>query len=121
MNKVTFFVKQFAAFVTGDDTTARALKEFRKAESGLKTQIAILEGETIAKEEAVQAAEDAIAFSRVNGGNNITSPTSYVQNLLDAKNNLTSAQEKLKTHQAKLDFLKGELETLKTEVEETVK
>lgn len=117
MNTITFFAKQFAAFVTGDDVQVRALKQFRKAESALKTQIAVNEGETIAKEEAVQQAGDALASALVNGGNDITDASSYVRNLLDAQNSVTSAGEAIAKHQAKLDFLKSSLAKLQETVE----
>lgn len=115
--KVPFFVKQFRAFVTGDDAKVRELKQFRKAQNSLKTQISVLEGESIAKEDALEEAEEGVAAARANNGNDITDGVIYVENLLSAKNKVTAAKEALKKHNEKLAFLKGELSTLEEEVE----
>jgi hypothetical protein len=117
MNKVNSFVKSFVAIVTGDDSTARAEKAKRQADSALKTHISILKGDLVNKEDAVSAAAEAEQNAVVNGGNPITNRDSYVQELFSAKNRLTLAEQDLKKHQEKIAFLEGKLAGLDTEVE----
>lgn len=117
MNKVKSFVKQFVATVKGDDAEAQAQKALRQADSALKSQIASLNGDTITFEDAVTTAKEKEELATVNNGNLITSRESYVQNLLNAKNNVTLAEEALKAHKAKIDFLEGKLKQLSTEVD----
>ena len=64
MNTVKSFVRQFVAAVQGDDSTAKAEKAFRQADSALKTQIAALKGDVISKEDAVTDALEAQASAR---------------------------------------------------------
>ena len=118
MNTVKSFVRQFVAAVVGDTDTVLAEKNFRLADSALQTQIAILTGGTIKKEDAVTSAQEQLDSSRINGAKTITDPDQYVENLLRAKNNLTNAEQDLKKHKEKLDFLKGELAALSAEVEQ---
>lgn len=117
MNKVKSFVKQFVAAVKGDTAEAQAQKVLRQADSALQTQIASLNGDTIVLEDAVTAAKERQANARINNGNNIGDRSSYVRNLLDAKNAVTLAEEALKTHKEKIEFLKAELASLNEEVD----
>jgi hypothetical protein len=117
MNTVKSFVKQFAAILVGDNSTAKAEKALRQADSALKTQIASLKGDTISFEDAVTDAKESQAKARVNNGNEISNRAAYVQNLLEAKNRVTQAEEALETHLAKITFLEGELTLLNEEVE----
>lgn len=112
MNKVNSFIKQFVAIVKGDDAEALAQKTLRQADSGLKAEIACLQGDTVAFEDAVEQAEESLQNAVVNYGSVITDRKQYVRGLLDAKNRLTDAQEALKTHQAKIEFLQGQLDSL---------
>lgn len=117
MNKVASFVKQFVAAVKGDNVEVMAQKALRQADSALKTQIASLEGDTIAKEDLVTDAKERQMSARINHGAQITDRNSYVRNLLDAKNAVTNAEEGLKLHKEKIAFLKEELDSLNGEVE----
>jgi hypothetical protein len=117
MNKIKSFVKQFVAVVKGDDAEATAQKALRQADSALKTQIAILNGNTVGYEDAVTVAKEAQALARVNGGKSITDRDYYVESLLESKNAVTEAEEDLKLHQEKIAFLEAELEALDNEEE----
>ena len=117
MNTVKSFVRQFVAAVQGDDSTAKAEKAFRQADSALKTQIAALKGDVISKEDAVTDALEAQSLARINNGQPITNRDIYVQNLLSAKNIVTKAEEDLAKHIAKIEFLESELTALTAEVE----
>ena len=117
MNKVNSFVKSFVAIVKGDDATVLAEKAKRQADSALKTQISILEGDLVNKEDAVSSAKEAQASAVVNGGRPITNREDYVDTLLSRKNDVTSAEDSLKKHQNKIAFLKEQLASLDAEVE----
>lgn len=108
MTKMNSFVKQFVAILTGDDADARAAKVWRQAESALKVNMAALDGDVIAKEDAVTAAQEELRLARLNYGEEITIRRDYIDNLIDAKNNLDNAIEALEDHRAKLAFLKEE-------------
>ncbi len=117
MNKVNSFVKSFVAIVTGDDSTAKAEKAKRQADSALKTHISILKGDVVAKEDAVTAAQENLATAVVNNGIAIGDRDSYVEGLFYAKNKLTSAEQDFKKHEEKIAFLQSQLEALDAEVE----
>lgn len=117
MNTVKSFVKQFLAAVKGDTDEVAAQKALRQANSALSTQISILEGDLVNKEDAVTAAEDALSKAVVNNGNPITNRDSYVENLLYSKNSVTTAKEALDNHKAKIEFLKEQKDALDKEVE----
>ena len=71
MNKLNAFVKEFKAIIVGDDAEALGFKNWRKAESGLKVQIAALNGDIIAKEDALENAQENLVKARVNYGKEI--------------------------------------------------
>ena len=110
--KMVSFVKQFVALIEGDTAEATAQKTFRQADSALKTHIAILKGELITKEDAVEAAEKYQEYALVNFGKEITDRDSYVSTLIKAENKLTEAKDALSTHKEKIEFLEGKLEAI---------
>lgn len=119
MNKtVKSFVKSFIAVIKGDDVTAQAEKAFRQASSALNTQISSLGGDTVTFEDAVLDAKEKQQVARINGGQPISNRNTYVQNLLNAKNEVTKAEEAHETHLAKIKFLKDELAELEKDVEQ---
>lgn len=114
MNKLNSFQKQFIAFVKGDDAEALSQKVWRQAESGLKVQIAALSGDLIRKEDKVASAEEKLAGSLVNFGKTIEDRDSYVQNLIQAKEELIQAEEDLQNHKDTICFLEEQYDLLKT-------
>jgi len=117
MNKVNSFVKSFVAIVKGDDATVLAEKAKRQADSALKTQISILEGDLVNKEDAVTSAKEAEESAVVNNGRPISDREFYVETLFCRKNDSTIAEQSLKKHQEKIAFLKAKLKGLDVEVE----
>ena len=115
---VKSFVKQFAALLQGDTAEVTAQKVFRQVQSSLNTQIAVMNGDLVAKEDAVTDAKEELDRARLNYGKELASSdrTAYVRNLITKKNAVESAQEALDTHLETLDFLKGELVRLESEV-----
>jgi hypothetical protein len=115
---VKSFVKQFAALLQGDTAEVTAQKVFRQVQSSLNTQIAVMNGDLVAKEDAVTDAKEELDKARLNYGKELASSdrTAYVRNLITKKNAVESAQEALDTHLETLHFLKGELVRLESEV-----
>ena len=115
MNKLNSFTKQFVAIIKGDDAEAKGLKNWRKAESGLKVQIASLNGDLIAKEDNVSTAQEYLDKARVNHGNDINDRDAYISELISAKEKLTKAEKELKAHKDTIAFLEEEYANLKAE------
>lgn len=115
---VTSFIKGFVALVQGDTAEAQAQKVFRQVQSGLNTQIAVMTGNLVEKEEAVEDAKIALDKARLNNGKDLkpSDRAAYVQKLIDCKENLAEAEEALKYHVETLDFLKAELASLESEI-----
>ena len=115
---VKSFVKQFAALLQGDTAEVTAQKVFRQVQSSLNTQIAVMNGDLVAKEDAVTDAKEELDRARLNYGKELASSdrTAYVRNLINKKNAVESAQEALDTHLDTLVFLKRELSNLESEV-----
>jgi hypothetical protein len=111
------FIKGFVALVQGDTAEVLAQKVFRQVQSALNTQIAIMTGDQVAKEEAVTDAIERYEKARLNNGRELHSSdrTAYVKNLVSAHNAVKEAEEALNTHKETLQFLKDELKTLEAE------
>lgn len=114
MSQVNSFVKQFVAIIKGDDAEVSAQKAWRQAQSGLKTHIASLEGDTIKFEDNVTDAQENLAAARVNSGQPISNRDNYVSSLVAARNRVTAATKAHTDHLAMIAFLKEELVALET-------
>lgn len=115
MTTTNSFIKQFVALLNGDNGEVKAQKQWRQAQSGLKSQISSLEGDTVNFEDKVTEATENQEKARVNFGSDITNREQYVKNLIDAKNKVVDAEEALEKHRQKIQFLKEELELLQKE------
>ena len=115
MNKLNAFVKEFKAIIVGDDAEALGFKNWRKAESGLKVQIAALNGDIIAKEDALENAQENLMKARVNYGKEISDRDAYIANLIKAKESLKQAEKQLIAHKETVDFLEEQYALLKAE------
>lgn len=113
--KVKSFIKQFAAILKGDTAEVVAQKTYRQASSGLKTQIAKLQGDTLTYEDRLEAAKEAAANALLNNGKEITDREEYVKNLITTDNNLNDAEEALADHLRLIQFLEGKLAELDAE------
>lgn len=112
VSKTKSFVKEVIAILSGDNAEATGQKILRQADSAFKTQIASLTGDTISFEDAVEEAKEVLRLARLNNGRLISDRSSYISNLITAKNNLIDAEEALEDHILKLDFLKEQAELL---------
>lgn len=114
-NQVSSFINQFIATVKGDDAQAQAEKNWRKANSALKSAIPSSEGDTIRFEDELETAKEALKKAKVNYGNDITNPSAYIEGLLRARQAVEDAQENLELHLKKVAILNEELESLSSE------
>jgi len=109
------FIKECVAVIKGDDAEAVGQRILRQADSGLKTQIAVMNGDTIRYEDAVENATEALRLARVNNGEVIADRDLYVETLIKRKNQLTKATEELESHLETLEFLKETLSSFDKE------
>jgi hypothetical protein len=77
-----------------------------------------MNGDLVAKEEAVTDAKEAYNKARLNNGKELASAdrTQYVRNLVSANNAVKEAEEALDAHKETLEFLKSELVALEAEL-----
>jgi len=106
MNKTKSFVKEIVALLKGDDAEATGQKVLRQADSAFKTQIASLTGDTIALEDRLEDAKEALRLARLNSGQLIGDRNAYIRGLLQAQNVIVDAEEALEAHNNKLAFLR---------------
>lgn len=106
MNKTKSFVKEIISLLKGDDAEATGQKVLRQADSAFKTQIASLTGDTIALEDRLEDAKEALRLARLNNGQLIGDRNSYIRSLLQAQNVIVEAEEALEAHNNKLQFLR---------------
>tara|TARA_R110000850_G_scaffold90138_4_gene192373 strand:+ start:5521 stop:5868 length:348 start_codon:yes stop_codon:yes gene_type:complete len=111
--EVSNFVALVVALIQGDDAQLQAIKIQKKAKAALTSQIAVKEAHTLTLEDSVDAAEEAMAKVRVNGGKPIINMDNYISSLLSANRFLSSQKEALTFHEEVIDFLKTELEIVK--------
>ena len=113
--KMNSFEKQFAAIINGENAEAKASKVWRQAESAFKVQIAALGGDLIRKEDTVVQAEEKLAKSLVNNGNEITDRDAYIADLISAQEALRQSQKNLTAHKDTIEFLEKQYAELKAE------
>jgi hypothetical protein len=100
------FVKECIAIINGDNAEATGQRILRQADSAFKTQIASLTGDTIALEDRLEDAKEALRLARLNNGQLIVDRNSYIRSLLHAQNVIVDAEEALEAHNNKLAFLR---------------
>lgn len=103
------FVSKIVSIIKGDDAEAIAKKIQKKAQAGIKAQIAVKEAHTLVVEEKVEAAQEDADMALVNYGNSITNNDSYIENLLRTNQAVESAKKALERHNSELEFLKAKL------------
>ena len=89
----------------GENVETISAKIQKQADSAFKTHIASLTGDTIALEDKVADAEEALELARINNANTISDRNAYIQNLIIKQNNLTVAKQNLESHKETIAFL----------------
>lgn len=115
---VKSFIRQFVAYVQGDDATQLAEKVYRKSSTALSAQIASLESQTVDLEDVITEKEEELLSAIHNNGKEITGENGkqeYIKSILRAKQLLETAKETLSSHQETVAFLKTTLEEINSE------
>lgn len=89
----------------GENAETISEKIQKQADSAFKAHIACLNGDTIALEDKVADAEEALVLARINNANTISDRNAYIQNLILKQNNLTVAKQNLESHKETIAFL----------------
>ena len=105
MKNLKNFVQAVEAKLKGEDASTVAKKIQKQADSAFKAHIACLTGDTIALEDKVADAEEALVLARINNANTISDRNAYIQNLILKQNNLTVAKQNLESHKETIAFL----------------
>lgn len=94
MNKVTNFYNECKARITGDQDEVIILRNERKANSGLKNQLASLDLEKVNAEEQIENAKEKLADAKF-PKTPIEDVSSYLQSVKDAQQEVDNAVEAL--------------------------
>lgn len=89
----------------GENAETISEKIQKQADSAFKAHIACLTGDTIALEDKVADAEEALVLARINNANTISDRNAYIQNIILKQNNLTVAKQNLESHKETIAFL----------------
>ena len=89
----------------GENAETISAKIQKQVDSAFKTHIASLTGDTIALEDKVADAEEALELARINNANTISDRNAYIQNLILKQNNLIVAKQNLESHKETIAFL----------------
>lgn len=116
MSKMKSFVKEVVARIAGDKDAVIAEKNYRKASSGVKQQIAALEAKLVGDEDKVAAAQEDLNATMY-PTTLIGDPEQYVKNIVSVKSRVDSAKEQLEATQASIDFFKKLLGSFDEETE----
>lgn len=108
------FVKQFIAYVKGDDAEVLAQQTHRKAVAALNSQISEFEGDLVDLEERLMTAKEALDTARINDGKAIKNRNDYSSRLVAAKNEILNCEDAIVEHKKTLEFFKSELQRLKS-------
>jgi len=95
-SKVESFVNETLARLKGDGDEVIAEKNFRKAKSAFKAQIAVQESNLVDLESLIEEREEALKAAKY-PTELIKDNHSYVQGIVDAQRSLDSAIEELAT------------------------
>ena len=105
-NKVSLFITEVTARLTGDDSTVFAVKNARKAESAINSQLAAQKAAEVDAEDRVEEAKEALAAAQF--------PTELITSSKDYINGILRAEERLQASQVALEELQDSIKYLET-------
>ena len=116
MGKINSYIKETVARLTGDKDEVVAQKNYRKATSAVKGQLASLEAKLVNAEDELETAKENLKAAKypsvaINGGEG------YIQNILDAQENVDYAQGSVDDINASIKFNKELLAEFENEVD----
>ena len=110
-NKVSLFITEVTARLTGDDSTVFAVKNARKAESAINSQLAAQKAAEVDAEDRVEEAKEALAAAQF-PTELITSSKNYIDGITRAEARLQEAQIDLEELQDSIKYLETLKETM---------
>ena len=110
-NKVSLFITEVTARLTGDDSTVFAVKNARKAESAINSQLAAQKAAEVDAEDRVEEAKEALAAAQF-PTELITSSVDYIAGILQAEKRVQSTQVALEELQDSIKYLETLKETM---------
>lgn len=114
--KISSYVKQAMAFITGDTNEVIAQQNFRSADAAVNGQIYAQKAKLVQAEQALEAAKKKLEAAKY-PISNITNTEAYINNLVEANNNVEVAQEKVEMITKAITFFSGLVKEFNEEVE----
>lgn len=113
MNKktVSLFITEVTARLTGDDSTVFAVKNSRKAESAINSQLAAQNAALVDAEDKVEEAKENLAAAQF-PTELIVSSKIYIDNILLAEKELQANQTALEELQESIQYLETLRDTM---------
>jgi hypothetical protein len=112
---MNYYVELGLAILAGDKDEAKLLRDSKKAENALKSQISIREGKRFELEESIDASKEALKRKEVTFPESGSAAETYVKNLVEAKNEVTKAEKTLVEFDKVTNYLKETLEKITSE------
>lgn len=116
MNKVTLFIKEVTARLQGDETTAIAIKNAKKAGTSIDSQTAALRSAIVDAETEVEEAEEALGNAKF-PKELITDNKRYLDNIKAAQAKLDASEWTLANLQESLEYFENLKKEMFAEVE----
>ena len=117
MNKMSLFVKEVKARLTGDENEVIAIKNARKAATAFNSQIASLDAAIADQESVVEEAKEVL-YDVTYPKTLITDNKAYIKGISDAEDTLAGAEEVLVNLQESLEYFTEKKATIFAEIEE---
>lgn len=114
--KISSYVKQAMAFITGDTNEVIAQQNFRSADAAVNGQIYAQKAKLVQAEQSLEAAKKKLEAAKY-PISNITNTEGYINNLVDANNAVEVAQEKVEMITKAITFFSGLVKEFNEEVE----
>ena len=103
---MNLLVKQIAAGIKGDDTTAQAVKIARKCVSSVKSQIAALEAQEVDREDALETALEGLENAQF-PVKSFSTGQDYVNSIQRAQSAYDEAEESLHATRESITYFKA--------------
>ena len=104
--KVTSFVKEVMARLTGNDDQVIAEKNYRLANASVKGQLSSLEGKLVKSEIELESAIEALSATKY-PTTLIADSSSYVRNIRSKQESVDTAQEELQSIKESIEYFNG--------------
>lgn len=116
MKKMKSFIKEVVARVAGDQAEVVAQKNYRKATSAVKSQIAALQAKEVDDEAAVEQANENLENAKF-PVTPITDNKTYVSSIKRYQDNVDAAAQALEDTRSSIAYFQALLEDFDAEVE----